>query len=155
MNLRTLSSLVLGLAQVTVSAMENTPTPISGHSFVESVKSWPLQDMITLKRIDSKVESSIIFFVPKNVTQVPTIGYSSCSCSRVKGLTQDQLHQEAMIALFKTVLSKLAAKGFKTVRFTAKLCQAPECLASFVSDRRKVPIIEQNGPEMVIATKLP
>ena len=125
------------------------------HTFIENIKSWPFQDMITLQGIDPKVQSSIMFFVPKKATQMPVIGYSSCSCYKVQGLTQDQKHKEAMIALFRTVLDKLAARGFKTVRFTAKLHESPECLASFVSDPKRVPILKQDGAEIVIETKLP
>ena len=136
-----------------VLAMADMPITSSSVNYVESIRTSSCQDIITLKNTDPNVQFSIIFFVPKDVRGVPIIGYSSCSCDKVKGLTQDKMHQESMNLLFKTVLDKLARKGFKTVRFTARLRERPECLAPFINDLKILHILEEKGLEILIATE--
>ena len=70
-------------------------------------------------------------------------------------LTNDPENKETMIAMFKAVLERLASRGFKKVRFTAKLCHSPECLSDFIKDAQLVPVIEQSGGEIIIGTELP
>ena len=153
--MRTLALGALGFIAFRIVAMENKPHVSQEHLFIEDVKNWPLQDVITLRRVDPKVQSSIVFFVPRDSSQIPMIGYACCSCNTVDGLSQNHKHKEAMIALFKAVLDKLAGKGFKTVRFTAKLYELPKCLSPFINDSKQVPILEQKGAELVISTELP
>lgn len=151
MGMRTIVLIVFSFVHITVLAMEEDPAAIRNR-FEARAKSWPLQDIFTLKHSTTTVESSIMFFVPKDTTQMPFIGYSSCSCDKTYGLSRDREHREVMIALFKAVLDKLASMGFKEVRFTAKLRQSPECLKGFI---KLVPIIKDDGAEILIATQLP
>lgn len=86
----------------------------------ERHSSWPLQEVITLRQKMHGIESSIMFFVPKNKNEVPTIGYLMCSCETQK-LTNDPEHKKTIAFLFKQVMDRLASLGFSRVRFTAKL----------------------------------
>jgi len=117
----------------------------------ERHSSWPSQEVITLKQKMHDIESSIMFFVPKNKNEVPAIGYLMCSCEARK-LANDPEHKKTIACLFKQVMDRLASLGFSRVRFTAKLLQRPACLTSFINDPSCVPIINQDGAEVIIST---
>ena len=157
---------LLNLVPVPVCAMEKKlpQNSTSSPQYEESKTQWAFQDRITLKYTDpenSKIQSSIIFFIPTNKPadenaedrRMPIIGQACCSCKAGEGLTagQYQAHKEVMITLFKAALAKLAAQKFENVRFTAKLCLSPQCLASYISELNA----EDDGLEKIIKTKLP
>lgn len=118
----------------------------------EKHSSWPLQEVVTLKQKMHNVESSIMFFVPKNKGEMPKIGYLMCSCESQK-LSDDPEHKKAVACLFKQVMERLAALGFAQVRFTAKLLQRPACLTTFINDPSYVPVLDQDGAEVTISTR--
>ena len=153
MCVRTLFFIALSCMQVCIMAMEDNPRPPQ-HRFEEKTKSWPLQDVVTLESSTPWVRSSIMFFVPKDGSQLPFIGYLICSCNRVGGLAYNREHRQTILAMFESVLEKLASRGFDKVRFTRKLYESPECIASIIKDPEFVPIIEKEGMEVVISTDL-
>jgi hypothetical protein len=144
---------VLGLAifctQIMILGMEDSPKESA--VIEEKCLSWPTQDVVTLKQKLHDVESSIMFFVPKNKGEMPSIGYLTCSCES-KNLSDDPEHQKSVARLFKLVIERLASLGFSHVRFTARLMQRPTCLTPFIQDPSSVPIISQDGVEITIST---
>lgn len=124
------------------------------YQYEKSESSWKHQNVVTLTLIDDYLQSSIIFFVPKIPTMVPMIGFASCSCHKFEGLTDDPVHRQNMVDMFKKVLKILARKGFRTVKFSAKLLDAPECLATFIRNTHEVPVISQEGTEITTFTRL-
>jgi hypothetical protein len=118
----------------------------------ERCATWALQEVVTLKQKIHDVESSIVYFVPKNKNEMPMIGYLTCSCESKK-MTHDPEHKKAIACLFMRVLERLHSLGFTRVRLTAKLLQRPECLMSFMSDPANVSIICQDGAEVTMSTR--
>ena len=168
---------MLVIMPVTVHSMESRYTDTSSSTlYSQTVIHWPKQDMITLKRNDSR--QAITYFIPMvhdpdyeitfpDITEKPKIGYASCpnefcysntSTNQILETSEEWMHKATMKALFTIALEELYTRGFKKVTCTRKLWESPKCLASFISNPANIQIFkttDDRPEEMTIDTKLP